>query len=106
MPLTLFVIVAAVILYLYLKRAGVAIVSSGAARPAVTISKGVGDLLRWAQGAGLRAVENQTGEYILVPQPGFKLDIPGLASDARKQGFNATAAGSQLYVSLPYTGAQ
>ncbi len=67
-------------------------------------TKTLKDLLGFASFNQLRAVENESGHYTLVPYPGWRLDLPGLAATARQQGFNASATPDQLYIDVPYEG--
>jgi len=98
--------------YSYFKsRQGVGPLSAGPLANAAPGSVAAGgkrlsDLLAFADSNGLRGVSNAPGDYVLVPQPGWKWDVNGLAETARQQGFNATTSGGQVHVALPYEGQQ
>jgi hypothetical protein len=71
---------------------------------AATAGVDLGALDHWASTHGLRLESNSPGDYVLLPQPGWTIDVPGIADSATKAGFPATASGGQVHVAVPYGG--
>ena len=70
--------------------------------------KSLADLQSFANRNFLRFEESAAspGDYVLIPQPGWTLDMNWIQQQAAREGFQSSVVGGQTHVSVPYTGQQ
>lgn len=70
--------------------------------------KSLADLQNFADRNRLRFEESAAspGDYVLIPQPGWSLDMNWIQQQAAREGFQSSVVGGQAHVSVPYTGQQ